>query len=79
MNWDDPTERYHLMLRVGIGEYNRLANLHRESIALEFVNGHAIYKVGSHFGPLFHVGNTNHAFKTLKAAQEFAKHHSPQQ
>jgi hypothetical protein len=79
MNWDDPTERYELIMRVGAAEYNRLHNLHRERSALEYVNGHAIYQVGSRFGPLFHVGNTNHAFRTLKAAQEFAKHHNAQQ
>jgi hypothetical protein len=73
MNWNDPTERLELIERVGAIEYSRLLREHEAAAAIEHVNGHAISRVASRFGPLFHVGGTNNAFKSLAQAREFAQ------
>ena len=73
MNWDDPAERYHLIERVGIDEYERQQAEHNRASTVATINGHAIRPVASRFGRLFQVGSTGTAFQTLAQAEEFAR------
>jgi len=75
MNGDDPTDRYHLIARVGPDEYARLLAQHHQASTLETVNGHAIRPVSTRFGRLFMVGATGKAFSTLDDARAYAEEH----
>ncbi len=72
INWDAPEERLSLIDSVGLPEYNRLHEKHREQSIIDTVNGHKIRPVQTRFGRLFHVGNTKMAFDTMEKAIEFA-------
>jgi hypothetical protein len=73
MNWDDPTERFALIERVGHEEYNRLFAEHQKASVIATVAGHAIRPVGSRFGRLFAVGGTDRAFATQREAEQYAR------
>lgn len=72
-DFDTPEGRAALIERVGPEEYNRLHAQHRARSTLDTVNGHAIRRVGSQFGPLYAVGGTGHAFRTMDEARDFAR------
>jgi hypothetical protein len=72
MDWDSPEQRYALINRVGINEYNRLILRHFEDSRVATVNGYGIRPVGSRFGRIFMVEGTNKGYSTLEAAKEYA-------
>lgn len=73
IDWDDPVARLRLVERVGIAEYNRLYEEHRQKIIIVTVNGHAIRPANTRFGRLFVVGATGKAFATLPEAEAYAR------
>ena len=64
MNWDSPEERFALIERVGIEEYNRQITAHLNALP-------SIYPVQSRFGTLWAVKGTTSAFSTREAAEQF--------
>lgn len=73
MNWDNPAERFALIERVGVAEYNKAHEEHIRQTTVATVAGHAIRRVGSRFGQLFQVEGTERAFKTIQQAEDFAR------
>jgi predicted helicase len=72
MDWDNPEARAELVERVGLQEYNRLFENHREASIVSVVNGYAIRPVMTRFGQLFLVDGAGQAFFTLKEAEHCA-------
>jgi hypothetical protein len=72
INWNDPTERFRHIERVGVDEYNRQFQEHRRQSIVATINGHDIWPVNCRFGRLFMVGGTDTAFRTLDEAKKFA-------
>ena len=73
MNWDDPVERFHLIERVGVNEYNRLHAVHMVDSVVDIINGHSIRSVQSRFGRIFVVDGTNAGSATIEGAREIAR------
>lgn len=73
MNWNDPDERFDLIQRVGIKEYNRLLVEHHKKSVVGSCNGYDIRTVGSGFGTLFMVVGTDRAFGNLPDALEHCR------
>jgi uncharacterized protein YeaO (DUF488 family) len=72
MDWDDPASRYALIEQIGPEAYNKALEDHIKETTVAVVGGHAIRPVGSRFGRLFQVGNTEYAFQTLPQAEKHA-------
>lgn len=73
MNWDDPSERFALIERVGPEEYNRLFAAYQKESIVETVNGYPIRPVVSaRWGQLWAVGGGT-AYSTLDAARTAAQ------
>jgi hypothetical protein len=73
MDWDNPTERYQLIERLGIDGYNAALAARQRQSTLATVNGYAIREINSRFGRLFAVGGTDKAFCTRAEAEAFAR------
>jgi len=73
MNWDNPAERLALIQRVGVAEYERRLQEHREQGTLVVENGHAIRPVQCRYGRVFAVQGSSVAFATLDGAKAHAR------
>ncbi len=73
MNWDDPTERFHLIEMVGHSEYNRRLQQHLEGSIIELCNGYALRTVNSNrYGRLVCIDGTKIAYSTVEQARKYA-------
>jgi len=73
MNWDDPSARAALAMRLGPDGYNKAFEAHLKESTVATVGGHAIRPIGTRFGRLFSVGSTGTAFSTQAQAEEYAR------
>ena len=78
-DWSNPETRAAYAMQRGAGAYNQRAAQERAAAILETVNGHALRRVGSAFGPLVAVGDTGKAFaaREIERAREYARSVTP--
>ena len=72
MNWDNPEERYNLIMRIGADDYNKAFDEYKKSITIKTVGGHAIRPVNTRFGRLWECGTTGRAFASIEEADAYA-------
>ena len=73
INWDDPEERANLLYEIGVYAYNVAFSRHIKQSTVLIVAGHSIRPIGSPFGELWLVGNTDRAFSTPEQAETYAR------
>jgi hypothetical protein len=79
IDWNDPEARFALIQRVGVSEYCRLQQQHRDrqmdqaGSTVATLSGRVIKRVQTRLGPVFAVAGTDGAFATLEDAQAYAR------